>query len=50
MNIIIIINVESVEWKGCVKRKHALEEGEWVPYCDDVTDVHRPQPVKERRH
>ena len=44
--IIITINVESVEWKGCVKRKHALEEGDWTPYCDDVTYVHRPQPVQ----
>jgi len=35
-----------VEWKGSVQRKHALEEGEWAPYCDDVTYVHRPQPVQ----
>ena len=44
--IIIIMNAESVDWKGCVKRKHTLEEGEWAPCCDDVTYVRCPQPVQ----
>jgi hypothetical protein len=49
INVILIIrNVESVEWNGSVQRKHPLEEGEWAPYCDDVTYVHRPQPVQRK--
>ena len=40
------MNAESVDWKGCVKRKHTLEEGEWAPCCDDVTYVRCPQPVQ----
>jgi hypothetical protein len=39
-------NVESVEWEGSVQRKHALEERVGAPYFDDVTYVHRPEPVQ----
>jgi hypothetical protein len=35
-----------VEWKGCLRRTRAVEDGEWAPYCDGVTYVHRPQPVQ----